>query len=174
MIAFAPQSATKTAPKPATASRRLRRVALALAVAALAAGCSPIVHVHGYTPRAAELETVKAGVDTRDSVLRKLGRPSTIGSFDAKEWFYISLRSETYAFYEPEVTEQRVVLVEFDDAGMVREVGRYGLEDGRVIDLVTRTTPSSGRKLTILQQIFQNLGKYRSGRDLLRSVNSPR
>lgn len=154
-------------------ARRGARTALAAAALAalLAAGCSPITKTHGYTPRFAELESIRAGSDTRESVLRKLGRPSTIGSFDADDWYYISMKSETYAFYAPEIVEQRVVTVSFDDGGTVTEVGNFGLEDGQIIDLVTRTTPTSGRQLTILQQIFFNLGRFGgNSQDLLRQM----
>jgi hypothetical protein len=42
-------------------------------------------------------------------------------------------------------------------------VNRYGLEDGRVIDLATRTTPTFGRELTVLQQLFGNIGNFDPG-----------
>lgn len=135
-------------------------IAAALAVSGVVAGCTPMSHTHGYTPRAAELEGIRAGADTRDTVQRKLGRPSTIGAFDDADWYYISMRTETFAFYAPEIVEQNVVTVSFDESGVVSDVSRYGLEEGRVVDLVTRTTPTSGRKLTILQQIFANLGRF--------------
>ena len=103
-----------------------RGVAAALCVCALlgAVGCSPITRTHGYTPRADELDSIKAGVDTRLSVERKLGRPSTIGAFDDEVWLYISQRTETLAFYQSEVVEQRVVLIEFDGNGKVIDVAR--------------------------------------------------
>ena len=129
----------------------------------LAAACSPIKHSHGYTPRSDELDKIKVGVDTRSSVQNKLGRPSTLGAFDDDDWIYISIKSETLAFLEPEVVEKRVVLVTFNKEGVVADVGNYGLEDGKVIDLVSRTTPTSGRKLTIVQQIFANIGRYGGG-----------
>lgn len=137
------------------------RILLAASLLALAlGGCSPLKHSHGYAPRADELDKIEAGVDSRETVRRKLGLPSTIGSFDDNEWYYISVQSEQYAFFEPEVTDQKVVTVSFDEFGIVNDVGRYGLEDGRVVDLVTRTTPTNGRKLTLLQQIFQNVGRF--------------
>lgn len=145
-----------------------------MAAALAAAGCSPIVHNHGYTPRAQELDSIQVGVDTRDTVLRKLGRPSTVGAIDSDSWYYISLRSEAYAFFEPEIVEQQVVTISFDETGSVTNVGRYGLEDGRVIDLVTRTTPTSGRELTILQQVFQNIGRFQNqGRGVNPSTGLP-
>ncbi|MEO1329892.1 MAG: outer membrane protein assembly factor BamE [Pseudomonadota bacterium] len=141
----------------------LRSLGACVAVAAALAACSPIKKTHGYTPREAELEGVRVGADTRESVMQKIGRPSTLGTFDAKEWYYISQQTEAFAFYEPEIVDRTVVTVSFDEDGLVSEVGRYGLEDGKVIDLVTRTTPTAGRRLTILQQIFANVGRFNPG-----------
>lgn len=138
----------------------VRAFASAVVSIALLAGCSPIVHTHGYTPRANELDEIVVGADTRQTIQQKLGRPSTVSTFDAADWYYISVKTETTAFYSPEVVEQMVVTVSFDEQGTVSNVGRYGLEDGQVIDLVSRTTPTSGRELTIIQQIFGNLGRF--------------
>lgn len=143
------------------------RILTAASIIALtSAACSPIIHTHGYTPRGEELANVAVGHDTRETVQRKLGRPSTVGSFGDSDWYYISIRSEQLAFYEAEIVEQQVVTISFSDEGLVEDVGRYGLEDGQVVDLVTRETPTSGRKLTLLQQIFHNVGRFGS-KDLL-------
>lgn len=150
----------------------MRRPFQALLVVAMlgAAACSPILHTHGYTPRTDELERIQVGVDNRTTVQNKLGRPSTLGAFDDEEWLYISIKSETVAFFEPEVVEQQVVMVVFNEAGVVSDVGRYGMEEGRVVDLVRRTTPTSGRELTVLQQVFGNLGRYNSGSNILEQI----
>ena len=44
--------------------------------------------------------------------------------------------------------------------------GTVRIEDGRIINLQTRTTPTHGRELTILQQLLGNLGKL-TGEQLL-------
>ena len=49
--------------------------------------------------------------------------------------------------------------MQFDANDVVASVNTYGMEDGRVIDLQTRTTPTHGRKLTVLQQVLGNIGK---------------
>ena len=33
----------------------------------------------------------------------------------------------------------------------------YGLEDGQIVNISDRTTPTPGREMTILQQLFSNL-----------------
>lgn len=146
--------------------KRIGQVAQAgalLTAAMLVTACEPTYTNHGFAPQLAELDSIAAGEDTRGSVMRKLGRPSTISSFDADSWYYEASRIETYTFYAPEVIERKVVAVSFDTDGLVTNVAKYGLEDGQIIDLVTRRTPTYGRELTVLQQIFGNLGKFDAG-----------
>jgi outer membrane protein assembly factor BamE (lipoprotein component of BamABCDE complex) len=138
----------------------MRRPVLAVAVALSLGACAPTYTTHGFTPQLAELDEIAAGVDTRGSVLRKLGQPSAPGAFDADSWYYVASKVERLAFYRPQVVERTVVAVSFDEAGLVREVNRYGLEDGRVVDLATDTTPTFGRELTVVQQMFGNFGRF--------------
>lgn len=138
---------------------RVRHALLTATAVGLLAACEPTYRNHGFTPQIAELESIAAGDDTRGSVLRKLGRPSAYSSFDSDAWYYAASRVEHYAFYPPKVIERRVVAVRFGDTGVVEEVNRYGIEDGQVIDLITRRTPTYGREITALQQIFGNLGR---------------
>lgn len=144
--------------------RRNTSLGAIVIVAALGtAGCVPSYSTHGFTPQAEVLDTLTAGTDTRGSVLRKLGRPSSSGTFDSTVWYYVASKMERFAFYEPKVIERTVVVVKFDDAGLVTAVNRYGVEDGKVVDLVTRTTPTFGRELTVLQQILGNVGRVDPG-----------
>lgn len=136
------------------------RISSVCLVISILVGCSPVTRTHGYVPRADELETIQVGKDTRGSVQRKLGRPSTIGSFDEDKWYYISRKTKQYAFFTPTNVDQKVVSVSFNQDGLVTDVNQYGLEDGKVIDLVTRTTPTFGRELTVLQQMFGNIGRF--------------
>lgn len=140
--------------------RQAKRVLIAVAAAAALAGCEETYTNHGFAPQVADLETVSAGGDTRGSVLRKLGQPSAISSFDNNFWIYEASRVEKYAFYAPKVIERTVVAVNFDDQGLVSNVARYGVEDGQIVNLTTRRTPTYGRELTVIQQIFGNLGRF--------------
>lgn len=137
--------------------------AFAIVVAVGLGGCAPTYSNHGFAPQIAELDALTAGVDTRGSVLRKLGRPSSTGSFDSEVWYYVASRTEKFAFYQPKVIDRTVAVVRFDESGLVSQVNRYGLEDGKVVDLVTATTPTYGRELTVIQQLFSNVGRVSAG-----------
>lgn len=140
--------------------KRAAVLVLATMLGAGLSGCAPVVETHGYAPDESRLADITVGQDTRASVQQKIGRPSTSGVFDDTGWYYVSTTVERYTYHAPEVTDRRVVAVEFDENDQVTALNVYGLEDGRVIDLQTRTTPTYGRKLTILQQLLGNLGRF--------------
>ncbi|MEL7470584.1 MAG: outer membrane protein assembly factor BamE [Pseudomonadota bacterium] len=136
----------------------LTRLVAGGVIAAMLASCTPVIRLHGYAPIDEELADVREGQDTRGSVRRKIGRPSGSGIFTEDGWFYASSRVEHFAFFEPEVIDRRVVAIVFDERDIVQSVNTYGLEDGKIVDLETNTTPTFGRELTILEQAFGNLG----------------
>lgn len=138
--------------------------ALALgAILASAAACEPIRRSHGYVPQPGALSTIEPGADGKAEVARKIGRPTTTGAFESDEWYYIARQTETRAFFAPRTTNQEVVVVAFDADGKAEAPERYGLEDGKVVNLVTRTTPTRGKRLTFLQQLLGNIGRFNPG-----------
>ena len=141
------------------AAPRLLSLAAGAALIALA-GCSGEVTVRGNMPDPEVVETIQPGSTTRQGVAEMLGSPSTVSNFEDKSWYYIGQKQTQVAFLEPEILERSVLVVTFNDAGTVQEAKQYTLEDGRIIDPVTRTTPTEGRELTIVQQIFGNLGRF--------------
>jgi outer membrane protein assembly factor BamE (lipoprotein component of BamABCDE complex) len=146
--------------------KRVAGLVLAAMIGGGLSGCAAEVKNHGYAPDDELLAGITAGTDTRGSVRRKIGRPSTTGVFTESGWYYVATTVEHYMYYEPVVSDRRVVAVQFDASDVVAAVNVYGLEDGRIIDLQTRTTPTHGRELTILQQILGNLGSL-TGEQLL-------
>ena len=138
--------------------KRVAGLVLAAMLGGAVAGCAPVVRNHGYAPDDELLTEITAGQDTRGSVRRKIGRPSTTGVFTDAGWYYVSTTIEQDMYKAPKVSGRRVVAVEFDTNDVVAAVNVYGVEEGRIIDLQTRTTPTHGRKLTILQQVLGNLG----------------
>lgn len=127
------------------------------------AGCSPRVDQRGNLPDPDAVLQVQPGIHDRTQVAEILGSPSTIGTFDDQTWYYISKRTETLAFLEPDVVDQEVLVVKFDDTGVVSDMRVYGLEDGRLVEPVGRETPTSGNELTVLQQLLGNLGRFTEG-----------
>jgi outer membrane protein assembly factor BamE (lipoprotein component of BamABCDE complex) len=133
--------------------RILRAGAPVLLMAALSA-CTAVEKQRGYVPDPAIIASVQVGKDTKETVSTKLGNPSMSSTFDNDVWYYYSSKDTQAAFFAPHSTERDILAVEFKKTGEVADIRHYGLEDGRFVDYVSRETPTRGRDMTILQQIF--------------------
>ena len=144
---------------------RIRRAIIATAVilsAGIISGCNPTLRSHGFRYPEGEVPELTPGVDSQASVLATLGNPSTRGAFEQDTWYYISATREYLAYLRPDTRERRIIAVRFDEEGLVSSVDEYGMEDGRVIALVDRETPTRGRELSILEQLLGNVGRLPS------------
>ena len=139
----------------------LRYAILAALASAMATGCTPIREFHGYFPDEAQPNEIEPGNDTRSTVLARLGTPSTKSIFDDNTWFYISSTQESFAFFKPKTTERKVVAIRFSDDDVVDELVEYDAEDGQVIQYAARETPTRGRELGLLEQLFGSVGGVR-------------
>jgi outer membrane protein assembly factor BamE (lipoprotein component of BamABCDE complex) len=124
------------------------------------AGCARTIDQRGNLPTDDKLGELQAGVSTRDDVSRLLGTPSSTGTFDDKTWYYISRRTEQFAFLTPELKDQQVVAISFDEGGIVRSVKRIGMDERRDIIPVARATPAAGKELSFMEQLIGNVGKF--------------
>jgi outer membrane protein assembly factor BamE (lipoprotein component of BamABCDE complex) len=144
--------------KAARTTRKSRFVlALSASVVALSlvSSCQSltITRNHGYIQSQEMIEQVPEG-SSREHALLVLGTPSTTASFGNEVFYYISQRTETIAFLEPRIVDQRVLAVYFGDDGTVAQLANYGLEDGRVVDFIGRRTPTTGEEVTFLRQLM--------------------
>ncbi|WP_233093067.1 outer membrane protein assembly factor BamE [Paracoccus sp. IB05] len=149
------------------------RTGMALRMAALGlllmvAACAKVYRNHGYVPDDTELAKVEVGVDTRDTVATKIGRPSAQGLLNDLGWFYVQSRFEHYGPKEPTEIERQVVAINFSENGTVQNIGRYGLEDGRVIELSRRVTETNIKGVSLIGQLLGNVGRIQAG-DLVRN-----
>jgi outer membrane protein assembly factor BamE (lipoprotein component of BamABCDE complex) len=139
---------------------RLLSATLALGLLGGTAACTPRIDQRGNKPDEDQVVQINPGVDDKIRVAELIGTPSTISTFDDRTWYYISKRTETIGFLDPQVTDQQVLAVTFDADGIVDSMRLYGQEDGRTIAYVDRVTPTEGKDLTVIQQLFGNLGRF--------------
>ncbi len=151
--------------KPRTVRPPWGAILLAVAAALAITACSARTANRGNAVDPVSLAEVQPGVHDRNAVERILGSPSSVAAFDSNVWYYISKRTESIAFFTPDVLEQQVVAVTFDQSGLVEEVSQFTYEDGEEVELVDRETPTRGKELTIVRQLLGTLGIL--GRDPL-------
>lgn len=135
----------------------IRLLAGALLVGGLVA-CSPIMSVHGYVPNKSDLDLLAVGADTKASVEETIGRPSDTGVLENGAWYYVESTVRTFLYLEPNVVSRRVMVLDFDQNDVLTNISEFGLEDGRVINLQTRITPTDRRRTGILSALLGNVG----------------
>jgi outer membrane protein assembly factor BamE (lipoprotein component of BamABCDE complex) len=143
-----------------------RKQCLILALVASVAACSPVYRNHGYVPTEQDLALIEVGTDTRETVGQKIGRPSTQGLLNDVGWFYVQSRYKHFGPRAPKEIERQVLAVTFNEAGTVENIARYGLEDGKVVEISRRVTETNVKGLTVIQQILGSFGQLQAD-DLL-------
>ena len=119
--------------------------------------CSGRVDKQGNEPDPEALAAIEAGVHTQADVAERLGTPSSVATFDRNIWYYISRETRTFAFFEPSVIEQQVVVVKFDNAGYVQEMNQFDLDDGESVQITSRESPTTGKELGLIEQLYTTL-----------------
>lgn len=121
-------------------------------------GCMGETLQRGYIPSESALQQVQVG-SAREQVLIALGTPSTTADFGGEVFYYISQKTNRpVAFMNSRVIDQTVLAIYFDENEQVAQVANYGLEDGQIIDLVSRTTPTAGKDFSFVSQLFSATG----------------
>jgi outer membrane protein assembly factor BamE (lipoprotein component of BamABCDE complex) len=132
---------------------------VATSAAGLMSGCTPVVSQHGNLVNNYQVEEIKAGQSTRSDVLRVLGSPTTQSTFNPDVWYYIGQETEKYGILDQEITEERILVVMFNDKGLVETIAPFN-SDRQDIPYARTKTPTHGNELTFMQQLLGNLGRF--------------
>ena len=110
---------------------------------------------NGYVVDEQTLALAPVG-SSREQVMLSLGSPSATATFDAEVFYYISQkRTRAVAFMKPTLQEQSILAVYFNKDGEVDRLANYKLEDGRVVDMLSKTTPTGGSEMTFLMRLLR-------------------
>ena len=124
------------------------------------AACEATFRNHGYIPLDRELENVIVGVDTRDTVSETIGQPSSAGLLTDSGYYYVRSRWRHYTYRAPEEIDRQVLAISFDEAGVVTNIERFGLEDGQVVALSRRVTDANTKGVGFIRQLLGNIGNF--------------
>ncbi len=121
--------------------------------------CSPVISQRGNLLQDYQLADIKPQEHSRSDVLRMIGSPTTQSTFNPDIWYYIGQETEKRGILDDRVTEERIVVVAFDEQGLVKLV--EDVEADRVdVPYAKSTTPTHGNELTFMQQLLGNIGRF--------------
>lgn len=137
-----------------------------LCVLLLLSGCSffeATPQVRGNRVDADMLKELTPGTSTRADATALLGSPTAKATFDDNQWIYIGALTRPVIGRTQAVLSQDVVLLTFNDQGVLRDVKQLNKDDALPVTMVARATPSPGSEASILQQLLGNVGRFSPG-----------
>ena len=127
--------------------------------------CSNKTITTGNLPDPDLVANIEVGQVSKNEVLELLGSPSTEATFNDNDWYYVSEKISTRVFSHPEVINRKVLIIQFDKREIVKKITQLSLKDGEKIEMVDRITPTAGKEMTILKQIFGNVGRFENNNE---------
>ena len=124
-------------------------------------GCSKIVEQNGVPTNDEIFQQLNIGKTTKSKVKKILGDPIMIDNQLVETWIYFSQKIEKFAFFEPKLSSRKVILLSFKNNILIKKES-FSQKDSKIIEISTKKVISGGRKLTVLQQIFGNIGNFSS------------
>jgi outer membrane protein assembly factor BamE (lipoprotein component of BamABCDE complex) len=132
----------------------------------LLAGCgwlAPPPVVRGNHPDADSLKELTPGTSTKQDVTALIGSPTAHATFDDNTWLYIGERTQKRVGEVPAIVSQKVVVVTFNDSGVLEHIDVKDKTDAMPVSVIARTTPSPGTEANFFQQLFGNIGRFVPG-----------
>lgn len=122
--------------------------------------CAPQFRNHGFVPSEEDLAEIVVGIDTKASVDETVGTPSATGVLNDDGYYYVRSRTRTFGPRAPQVIDRQLVVIDFSDTGVVTNIQRFGLEDGRAVLLSRRVTDSPTKGKGLIRQLLGNIGNF--------------
>jgi outer membrane protein assembly factor BamE (lipoprotein component of BamABCDE complex) len=144
----------------------LTTTAACIALASVISACSSRIDQRGNLPDPDVLANIEVGHINKQGVQDLLGTPSSVGLFDVETWYYISEKTETTAFFDPKILDRKVIVIKFDNQGIVSAMNTLTMDDAKQVEMVDRRTPTAGNEYGFFRQLFGNIGRFEAkGKD---------
>ena len=114
--------------------------------------------VNGQLPDGEMLAKLRLNEDNKQVIDQLLGSPSFKGEFGDNSYYYFSSISDKIAFLEPDLIEQKIIQLKFDDTDILNKIYLYKKNDSKEIIMSSNFTKTTGREISILEQMISNFG----------------
>src|SRR5690349_23598816 len=120
---------------------------IVLSATLLIAGCSIFAapsQLRGNKVDADQLKELVPGTSTKPDVTALIGSPTAKATFDDNTWLYVSEVTRPRIARVQGILSQSVVVLTFNDQGVLQDVKQVNQDDSVPITVVARATPSPG------------------------------
>lgn len=139
----------------------MKKIFLFIFAIFLISGCIPKnITNKGYILDNEEVSQITVGLTNKENVLKHLGYPLNRSYFNENIWIYYSYQSKEFLFFKPTISEQKVLVIEFDDeTDIVKNLSLYSI-DSNNFKILDETTDINTEKEGIIKDILRNIGQF--------------
>jgi outer membrane protein assembly factor BamE (lipoprotein component of BamABCDE complex) len=141
---------------------------LLAAICVFIPGCNPWIVNHGYNFDQVNLDKIQVNVDNKQKVQEMLGSPSSVSCFNKTQnvndvWYYVGKKAKYVSVHNPDILEEQVVSITFDQQGIVRSIDSHKGEKNQKIEFCKDKTDTTGYESGALREVFGNFGRRYGG-----------
>jgi outer membrane protein assembly factor BamE (lipoprotein component of BamABCDE complex) len=120
----------------------------------------PAPQLRGNKVDPESMKELTPGTSTKADVSAIIGSPTARDTFDDNTWLYITEVTQQRIGRTLGELEQNVVVLNFDDKGVLKSVDKLNKEAGLPVTMIARTTASPGTEASFFQQLLGNIGRF--------------
>jgi len=120
----------------------------------------PPPQVRGNKVDPESMKELTPGTSTKADVSAIIGSPTARDTFDDNTWLYISEVTQQRIGRTLGELQQNVVVLNFDDKGVLKTIHTLNKEDALPVSVIARTTASPGTEASFMQQLLGNIGRF--------------
>lgn len=112
------------------------------------------IYREGYVLDQNALDSISVG-SSQEQVILALGTPSLKIKYDNEVFYYISqTRHRRLKFMKTKIVDRKVLAIYFNENNQVAKIANYGMQDGKIFDFVSQTTPTTNKDQLFLLQVI--------------------
>ncbi len=141
----------------------MKNFLLVIFLLTMLSSCVSRLDKHGYMFDLSDHDLLQEGVTSKEKLLHIMGSPTIISDLsDNEAWIYFSEKVEHFLFFIPKITERELLVVRFDETGLVKEIKKIDLNDeDKKLQFVTNYTAVESHKAGFFKSIFSNVGQVK-------------
>ena len=132
-----------------------QRVSVFILLVSVLLSCTTNIKNHGYIPSKSDLENLVIGKDTKQSVSKKIGLPTTAGLEGA--YYYVRSTFNAPGFKSAQLVDRKVIVLSFDQHSKLKNIETFDVNNGNFVRLDYRVTETGLDSKNILQQLIGSI-----------------
>ena len=138
----------------------MKKIIIIIFLFILSCSNNKVVNKHGASALELKFKEISIEKTNKNDILKLLGRPSSISTFDENSWFYIEIEKENQSVFKlgkTKIRKNNVLKINFNNMGLVNDKKIYNLNDMNDLKIVKNITEKKYDKKSTIQKFLNSM-----------------